>query len=75
VDPRPRDDTDAAKDMARDLADIAHQLSSLKGEANSYLRDPNYGTLRLRLDLAHLAVEAAAIEARRRVRINEGRER
>jgi hypothetical protein len=28
-----------------------------------------------RLDLAHSAVEAAAVEARRRVRLNEGRER
>ena len=73
--PRPRDDQDAAQDMARDLADIAHQIATFKGEANAYLRDPNYGTLRLRLELAHSAVEAAAVEARRRVRLNEGRER
>jgi hypothetical protein len=72
-DPRPRDDTDAAKDVARELADIAHQISSLKGEANAYLQDPNYDTLRLRLENAHAAVEAAAVEARRRVRLNEGR--
>jgi hypothetical protein len=66
--PRPRDDRDAAQDMARDLADIAHQLSSLQGEANAYLTDPNYATLRLRLENAH-----AAVEARRRLRLNEGR--
>ena len=72
-DPRPRDDTDAVKDIARDMADIAHQISSFKGEANAYLRDPNYDTLRLRLENAHAAVEAAAVEARRRVRLNEGR--
>jgi hypothetical protein len=32
------------------LADIAHHISSLKGEANVYLLDPNYGTLRFRLE-------------------------
>ena len=74
-DPRPRDHTDAAKDVARDLTDIAHHVSSLKGEANAYLRDPNYGTLRLRLENAHAAVKAAAVEARRRVRMNEKDER
>ena len=71
--PTPRDDTDVARDTARDLADIAHHIASLKGEANAYLRDPNYNTLRLRLEAAHAAVEAATIEARRRVRLNEGR--
>jgi hypothetical protein len=72
-DPRPRDDTDAVKDIARDLADIASQLATFKGEANAYLSDPNYDTLRLRLENAHAAVEAAAVEARRRVRLNESR--
>jgi hypothetical protein len=70
---KPRDHTDAAKDIARDLADIAGQLASLKGEARAWLRDPNYDTLKLRLEGAHSAVEAAAVEARRRVRLNEGR--
>ena len=72
-DPRPRDDTDAVQDIARDLAEVAHQISTFKGEANAYLRDPNYNTLRLRLEMAEAAVEAAAVEARRRVRLNEGR--
>jgi hypothetical protein len=70
---KPRDHTDAAQDMARDLADIAGQLASLKGEARAWLRDPNYDTLKLRLEVAHSAAEAAAVEARRRVRLNEGR--
>jgi hypothetical protein len=70
--PRPRDDRDAAQDLARDLAEIASRISSLKGEANAYLTDPNYGALRLRLENAHAAVEAAAVEAKRRVRLNEG---
>jgi hypothetical protein len=70
--PRPRDDKDAAQDIARDLADIAGQLASLKGEANAYLGDPDYNTLKLRLEVADSAVEATAVEARRRVRLNEG---
>jgi uncharacterized MAPEG superfamily protein len=61
------------QDLARELADIAGQIASLKGEANSWLRDPNYNTLKLRLEIAHSAAEAAAVEARRRVRLNEGR--
>jgi hypothetical protein len=69
--PRPRDDRDAAQDLARDLAEIAAQLGQLKGDANAYLTDPNYATLRLRLENAHASVEAAAVEARRRVRLNE----
>ena len=68
---KPRDDRDAAKDLARDLADIAGQLASLKGEANSWLREPNYNTLKLKLESAHSAIEAAAVEAERRVRLNE----
>jgi hypothetical protein len=73
--PRPRDDRDGAQDIARELADIAGQLASLKGEANSWLRDPDYDTLKLRLEIAHAAAEAAAVEVRRRVRLNEGRQR
>jgi hypothetical protein len=69
---KPRVHTDAAQDIARDLADIAGQLASLKGEARSWLRDLNYDTLKLRLEVAHSAVEAAAVEARRRARLNEG---
>ena len=70
--PRPRDDRDATKDMAQDLAEIASHIGQLKGDANAYLTDPNYNTLKLRLEAAHSAVEAA-VEARRRVRLNEGR--
>jgi hypothetical protein len=72
--PKPRDDTDVVKDMACELADIAHHISTLKGEANAYLGDPTYDTLRLRLENAHAAVEVAAVEARRRLRLLEGRQ-
>ena len=59
--------------MARDLADIAAQLGTLKGEANAWLSDESYDALRHRLENAHASVEAAAVEARRRVRLNESR--
>jgi hypothetical protein len=70
---KPRDDKDAAKDIARDLSEIATHIGQLKGEANAYLSDPNYERLKLRLECALSAVEAATIEARRRVRLNEER--
>ena len=68
-----RDDKDTAQDIARDLAEIASHIAQLKGEARAYLSDPNYNTLKLRLEVAHSALEAAAVEARRRMRLNEGR--
>jgi hypothetical protein len=71
-DPRPRDHADTAEDVAHELSEIASRLAGIKGEAMNWLRDPNlYASLRLRLENAHAAVEAAAVEARRRVRINE----
>ena len=71
--PRPIDHRDIAKNTARDLAEIARHIGQLKGDANAYFSDPNYNTLKLRLESAHSAVEAAAVEARRRVRLNEER--
>ena len=47
--------------------------TTFKGEANAYLSDPTYNARRHRLEISHAAVEAAAVEARRRVRLNEGR--
>jgi hypothetical protein len=70
---RPRDDRDAAQDLARELADLAAQLASLKGEANVWRSDESYGALKHRLEDSHASVEAAAVEARRRVRLNEGK--
>ncbi len=71
--PRPRDDRDAVQDIVRDLAEIASHIGQLKGEANAHLRDPNYDRLHHRLENALSAVEAATLEARRRVRLNEGK--
>ena len=59
------------EDIARELPEIAHALSSLKGEAGAYLTESRYETLKLRLEFAQAAVEAAAMEARRRARLNE----
>ena len=70
---RPPDDRDAAVEIAHDLVRIGSELASLKGEASAWLSDPRYVPLRQRIEAAHAAVEAAAVEARRRVRLNEGR--
>jgi hypothetical protein len=51
-DPRPRDDTDVVKDITRDLAEVAAQISTLKGEANTWLSDESYAALRHRLENA-----------------------
>jgi hypothetical protein len=47
---KPRDDKQAAQDLARDLAGIAGQLASLKGDARAWLSNPKYSTLKLRLE-------------------------
>jgi hypothetical protein len=61
-----------ASSIARDLEKITTHISQLKGEVNAYLTNPNHDRLKLRLENALSAVEAATIEARRRVRLNEG---
>ena len=43
----------------------------MKGDSNHWLTDPEYATLRFRLEAAHVATEAELVEARRRVRLNE----
>jgi hypothetical protein len=58
---RSRNDMDAVRDITRELADIAHHFSALKGEVNACLSDPNYATLPFRLENAHAPVEAAAV--------------
>jgi hypothetical protein len=73
--PRPRDDRDATQNIARDLAEKASHIGQLRGEANACLPDPNYDRLKLKLESALSAVEAATMEAKRRVRLNEGRDR
>jgi len=50
---------------------MAGELSALKADARHWLTDPAHADLHLRLANAHAAVEAALVEARRRVRMNE----
>ena len=72
----PKDPKDVARDVARDLSGMSGELVALKGDAAHWLREqPEYAVLLLRLENAHAAVEAALIEARRRVRLYEGQER
>jgi hypothetical protein len=70
----PQDPKDVTRDLARDLTGMAGELAALKADARQWLTDPVHADLHLRLGSAHAAVEAALVEARRRVRINEGQE-
>lgn len=44
---RPPEDRDAAQEIARELAELAAQLGTIKGEATNWLTDPRYGPLLL----------------------------
>jgi hypothetical protein len=68
----PQDPKDVTRDLARDLTGMAGELAALKADARHWLTDPEYASLHLRLENAHAAVEAALVEARRRVRMEEG---
>ena len=71
----PQDPKDVTRDTARDLSALVGELAALKGDATHWLTDPEYAALRPalrhRLEAAHAAAEAALVEARRRVRLNE----
>ena len=67
----PQDPQDVTRDTARDLSGLAGELAALKADARHWLTDPEYAVLPLRLKNAHAAVEAALVETRRRVRMNE----
>jgi hypothetical protein len=69
----PHDPKEVARDTARDLTALVGELAALKGDATHWLTEPEYAALRHRLEAAHAAVEAALVEARRRVRLNEKR--
>lgn len=72
---RTEGERDALPEIARELPALAGRIATLKDEAARRLPSPEYGALRQRLEAAHAAVEAAAVEARRRVRLDEaGRE-
>ena len=67
----PQDPKDVTRNMARDLTGLAGELAALEADARHWLTNPEYASLHLRLENAHAAVEAALVEARRRVRMNE----
>jgi hypothetical protein len=67
----PQDPKDVTRDTARDLSGLVGEVGALKGDAYHWLTEPEYTTLWHRLEAAHAAVEAALVEARRRVRLNE----
>ena len=71
----PQDPRDVARDTARDLSGTSEEMAALKADAPHWLTRPEYAALHLRLENAHAAVEAALIEARRRVRLDEEGER
>jgi hypothetical protein len=70
----PQDPKDVTRDTARDLSGLSGELAALKADAQHWLTGSEYAALRLRLEAAHAATDAALVEARRRVRLNEGRE-
>ncbi len=67
----PQDPKEVTKDTARDLSALVGELAALKGDAAHWLTNPEYAALRYRLEAAHAADEAALVEARRRVQLNE----
>jgi hypothetical protein len=69
----PQDPKVVSRNVARDVSGLVGKLASLKGDATHWLTDPEYAALRLRLEPAHAVAEEALVEARRRVRLNEGR--
>jgi hypothetical protein len=69
-----KDPKDVTRALARDLTGMAGELAALKADARHWLTDPEHADLHLRLGNAHAAVEAALVEARRRIRMNEEEE-
>jgi hypothetical protein len=64
---------DVARDTSRDLSVLVGELAALKADAHHLLTDPEYAALNHRLEDTNAVVEAAVVEARRRVRMNEER--
>jgi hypothetical protein len=71
----PQDPKDVTRETVRDLSGMAGELAALKAEAYQWLTHSEYAALRHRLKDAHAAVEGALVEARRRARLNEERDK
>jgi hypothetical protein len=57
--------------LAIDLSALVGEFAALKADATHWLSGAEYAALRHRLEAARAAAEAALVEARRRVRLNE----
>src|SRR5215207_5510492 len=68
-----QDSKAVTKAIACNLSVLVKELAALKADATHWLTDPEYAALRHSLESAHAAAEAALIEARRRVRLDEDR--
>ncbi len=64
---------DVIRVVARDLSGMVGELAALKADAHQWLVGPEYEALRLRLEATHAAGEAAVVETRRQVRLDERR--
>jgi hypothetical protein len=67
----PQDPKNVARDTAGDLSGLIGELAAWKVDATHWLTRPEYAALRHWLENAHASAEAALVEARRRVRLNE----
>jgi hypothetical protein len=67
----PQDPKEVARDTSRDLSGLVGEVAALKADARHWLTGAEYATLRHCIEAAHAAAEAALVEARRRVRLNE----
>ncbi len=68
------DPQETARIVARDLGPVVGEIASLKSESRRDLEGrPQYRALLDRLEATHAAAEAALVEARRRVRLDEER--
>ena len=69
----PQDPKEVPQGIARALTGLVGELATLKGDAFHWLTGPGYEALRQSLEAAHAAAEAALVEARRQMRLDEGR--
>jgi len=72
----PQDPKDVVGQVAHDLTQLASDLARTKAATlTTGSKGPSTPPLRHRLENTHATVEEALIEARRRMRMNEGQER
>ena len=70
-----QDPKDLTRETVRDLSALVGELAALRADAHHWLVGPEYAALRHRPDATHASVEAALVEARRRVSLTDGRDK